>query len=304
MRKKALLLINPVSGIGKQKGIEKLVKLYIDKDRLDVDLKYTEYAGHARELSLDAADRYDMVVAVGGDGTVNEVGTSLIGSRTAMAIIPTGSGNGLARHLKIPMRLDKAVQLLNRHKVKKIDTVKVNDFYSLNVAGVGFDAYISHLFAKMKQRGLISYVKLVTRQFGVYEPSDYVLDIDGKKISQKAFLISFANSSQYGNNFYIAPDAKVDDGFFDVCIMNEFPKIAAPVLLMSMMSKENIGGYLERIIKAKEVLIEHKGRIPGHIDGEPVWFNDNVLVKVNPASLHVVVPRKTGKGSPRRLLIP
>ncbi len=292
MGKKALFLINPISGIGRQKNVEKLIKTYIDKEKLNVNVRYTEFAGHAKEMSREAVGIYDIVVAVGGDGTVNEVGTSLIGSGTAMAIIPTGSGNGLARHLKIPMRPEKAIQLLNRHKVMKIDTVRVNDLYSLNVAGVGFDAHISHLFARMKQRGLISYVKLVTREFGTYKASDYDLKIDGRDLSQKAFLVSFANSSQYGNNFYIAPDAKVDDGFIDVCVMNKFPKIAAPVLLMSMMSKENIGGYLERIVKAKNVLIEHTENLAGHIDGEPVWFGNKVSVRINPLSLNVVVPLK------------
>ncbi len=291
MIKKSLVLINPVSGIGKQKNVEKLIKAYIDKEKISANIKYTEYAGHAKELSLDAVGVYDIVVAVGGDGTVNEVGSSLIGSDTALAIIPTGSGNGLARHLKISMKPEVAVKLLNNHKVKKIDTLKVNEFHSLNVSGIGFDAHISHLFAKMKQRGLISYIKLVVREFGNYKACKYKVNIDGKAFKQKAYLISFANSSQYGNNFYIAPDAKVDDGFMDVCIMNHFPKIAAPVLLISKMSKENIGGYLEKIIKAKEVHIEHPKALLGHIDGEPVFFGKTVSVKVNPLSLNVVVPR-------------
>jgi len=282
MSKKALLLVNPISGIGKQKNIEKLIGSCIDKEKLEVDIKYTEYPGHAKELAGEAAGSHDIVVAVGGDGTVNEVGTSLIGSDTALAIIPTGSGNGLARHLNIPMRPEKALLLLNDYQVKKIDTIKINEFYSLNVAGIGFDAHVSHLFAKMKQRGLTSYIKLAVREFGNYKACKYSLNIDGDEFSQRAYLISFANSSQYGNNFYIAPDAEVDDGYIDVCVMNKFPKIAAPVLLISKMNKENIGGYLEKIIRAKEISITQSKGMLGHVDGEPVFLGKEVSVKINP----------------------
>ena len=290
MKKKALVLINPISGVGKQKLVERLVKENLDTKILSTEVEYTQYAGHAHTLAKNAIGRFDVVVAVGGDGTVNETGSALIGSDTALAIIPTGSGNGLARHLKIPMRPEKAIRVLNDLNVKKIDTIKINNRYSLNVAGIGFDAHVSHLFAKMKHRGLISYVKLVVKEFGRYEASEYSLVVDGKKMKLKAFVISFANSSQYGNNFYIAPDARVDDGLIDVCIVNKFPKIAAPALLMSMMSKENIGGYLEKIIKAKDIIVEQPESLKGHVDGEPVFFKDKIRVSVNPLSLNVVVP--------------
>jgi YegS/Rv2252/BmrU family lipid kinase len=290
MVKKVLVLINPVSGVGKQKDIAKFFKLHIDKEKIRIDIKYTGYAGHARELARSAVGRYDIVTAVGGDGTVNEVGSELVGTDTALAIIPTGSGNGLARYLKISMRPERAVKQLNDHVIKKIDTIKINEFRSLNVSGIGFDAHISHLFAKMKQRGLISYIKLVVREFGDYKACKYNLMIDGKKLSQKAYLISFANSSQYGNNFYISPDAKIDDGYIDVCVMNKFPKIAAPVLLISKMNKENVGGYLEKIVRAKNVEIEHPKALLGHIDGEPVFLGKKVSVSIDPLSLNVVVP--------------
>ena len=290
MKKKALVLINPISGVGKQKLVERLLDENLNTKKLKADVEYTRYPGHAHTLAKNAIGNYDVVVAVGGDGTVNETGSALIGSATALAVIPTGSGNGLARHLKIPMKPEKAIRVLNDLHVKKIDTIKINDRYSLNVAGIGFDAHVSHLFAKMKQRGLISYVKLVVKEFGGYEASEYALIVDGQKMKIKAFMISFANSSQYGNNFYIAPDARVDDGLVDVCIVNNFPKIVAPALLMSMMSKENISRYLEKIIKAKEIVVEQPVGLQGHVDGEPVFFEDKIRISVNPLSLKIVVP--------------
>ncbi len=293
MRKKALVLVNPISGVGKQKTIEKLINDNIDSALLSVDIEYTQYHGHARKLAKSAIEEYDVVVAVGGDGTVNEVGSTLIGTNTALAIIPTGSGNGLARYLKIPLNLQKAVGILNDFHLKSIDTIKVNDFYSLNVAGIGFDAHISHLFAQKKHRGLITYVKLIAAEFALYKAVVYDLIIDDVKLNIKSYLISFANSSQYGNDVFIAPDAEIDDGLIDVCIVNGFPKIVAPALLISMLGKDNIRGYLDKIVKAKKIVIEHPHDMLGHVDGEPIFLGKKVTVAINPLSLKVVIPKPT-----------
>ncbi len=290
MVKKVLILINPVSGVGKQKTIEKLISAKIDSTLLSVDIQYTQYHAHAHELAKGAVGKYDVIVAVGGDGTVNEIGTALISTDTAMAIVPTGSGNGLARHLKIPLNLGKAVALLNNFQTKCIDTIKINDLYSLNVAGIGFDAHISHLFAKREHRGVTAYMKLVASEFTTYKAGEYHLTIDNKELNTKAYLISFANSSQYGNNIYIAPDAEIDDGFIDVCIVNGFPKIIAPAMLISMLGKDNIRGYLDKIVKAKKIVIEHPDKLTGHVDGEPVFLGKKVTIEINPLSLKVIVP--------------
>ncbi|GAO30906.1 diacylglycerol/lipid kinase family protein [Geofilum rubicundum] len=153
MRKKILFIINPVSGIGRQKSIEGLILNDMDKQQWQTEIIFTTHKGHAYELSIRAAGFYNIVVAVGGDGTVNEVGRGLIGSKTALGIIPTGSGNGLARHLEIPFKINRALKALNNPIIKPIDVIKINDYYSLNVAGIGFDAFISHKFATKKNRG-------------------------------------------------------------------------------------------------------------------------------------------------------
>ncbi len=290
MRKKVLILINPISGFGKQKNIENLISDNVDATLLNVDIEYTKHQGHAHQLAKKAIGEYDVIVAVGGDGTVNEVGSALIGSNTALAIIPTGSGNGLARYLKIPLSPDRALQLLNSFHLKNIDTIKVNEFHSLNVAGIGFDAHISHLFAKKKHRGLIAYIRLVAAEFTGYKASGYSLKVDDVKMKVKAFLISFANSSQYGNNFHIAPDAQIDDGLIDVCIVRDFPKIATPALLVSMLRQDYTMGFFDKIVKAKNIVIEHPYNLSGHVDGEPVFLGKRIVVSINPLSLKVVVP--------------
>ncbi|TLX73520.1 diacylglycerol kinase family lipid kinase [Labilibacter sediminis] len=292
MTKKILFLINPVSGHGRQKTVEKLIESELDKEKLEVTIEYTKYKAHAREIAGQAVGKYDAVVAVGGDGTVNEVASKLVGTDTALAIIPTGSGNGLARFLHIPMRLTKAIQSLNWFNEKKIDTLKVNQYCSVNVAGIGFDAHISHNFEGRKLRGPLGYLQLITTEFGTYKADTYSMNINGSLLKRKAFLISFANSSQYGNNIHIAPNAKIDDGLMDVCIIDDFPKFTAPAMIYKLIERSINKDEKEEILRTKKVVINHPDIIKAHIDGEPVTLGKQAIIEINPLSLKVIVPPK------------
>ncbi|RLD70930.1 MAG: diacylglycerol kinase family lipid kinase, partial [Bacteroidetes bacterium] len=206
MKKKILYIINPISGIKKHNNIEQIINNETDISRFELSVKYTEYQGHGKELAIWAVNsKFDIIVAVGGDGTINEISSALINTDIIFGIIPKGSGNGLARFLNIPMNKRKAVQLINKMSILKVDTVQLNDFYYVNMAGVGFDAHIAHLFASYGKRGFKSYIELIFKQFKSYKSLNYNLIIDGKPIEKKAFLISFANSSQFGNEAHIAP---------------------------------------------------------------------------------------------------
>ncbi|MCT4590464.1 MAG: diacylglycerol kinase family lipid kinase [Carboxylicivirga sp.] len=289
---RVLFLINPVSGIGKQRAVEQAVESEIDHGKIDATIAYTEYAGHARELAREAVGKNDVVVAVGGDGTVNEVGSSLVNTTTALAIIPTGSGNGLARYLDIPLKVNKALQVINRMTIKDIDTLKVNDQVSLNVAGVGFDGHISHKFAKQKNRGPAGYVKLITREYTKYKSSVYRISIDGKTYELPAFMITFANSSQWGNNIHIAPQAKIDDGLIDVCIIKEFPMYEGPSLLISILDQSVDQRRYDVVTTAKEILIDSEDSLVAHIDGEPIELGNSAEIRIQPLSLRVIIPPK------------
>nr|WP_321451887.1 diacylglycerol kinase family protein [uncultured Carboxylicivirga sp.] len=290
MKNKILFLINPISGIGKQKTIENLLEKDFDTEKGEYEIQYTQYAGHAHELAKDAVNKFDAVVAVGGDGTVNEVGSALINSKTAMAIIPTGSGNGLARYLQIPLRINRAIQVINHMKIKNIDTLTINGKASLNVAGIGFDAFISHKFANIKERGPIAYMKMIPKEFANYKSQTYTISIEGEKYKLPAFLISFANSSQWGNNVHIAPQAKIDDGLIDVCIIKEFPKFTAPALLISLLDQSLDQRPYDVITRTKKILIECEESMLGHVDGEPVELGTKAEITINHLSLKVVVP--------------
>lgn len=290
MKRTAIYIINPASGIGRQKDLEKLIRQETDNNRMDIEVVFSERPGHAYTLSKEASGKYDVVVAVGGDGTVNEVGRGLIHSSSALGIIPTGSGNGLARYLEMPFKVNKALEVINKGTIKSIDVIKLNDYYSLNVAGVGFDAFISHRFAGKKKRGPLAYMQLISKEFPKYKSDRYTLEIDGETIELDAFLISFANSSQYGNNFHIAPQARIDDGLIDVCLIKDFPKYTAPALLISLVDQSIDKSKYDKIVKARKVTIAHPSPLLGHVDGEPVDFGKEAEIEIMPLALKVVIP--------------
>lgn len=289
MSKKILFIVNPISGVGRQKLIERLIDKKLDKTIYDFELAYTKASKHAIELSTDGAKRnFDVIVAVGGDGSVNEVGRSLIATKTALAILPTGSGNGLARHLKIPMNLEKAMERINKGNTIAIDTVKINNEYYLGMAGVGFDAHMGWEFARFGKRGFSSYIKVFLREYPKYKCQNYELTLDGKKINRNALLISFANGSQYGNNATIAPEADLTDGMIDVCILREFHLGHALFLARKLFNKKMHTSKFVETIRAKEITVKQNAET-AHIDGEPVLLGKEVVLRIDPLSLRVIV---------------
>ncbi len=290
MKKKICFIVNPISGIGRQKVIEKLIDQHLNRSLFDYEIAYTKAAKHATELAKKAvADNFNIVVAVGGDGSINEIGKGLIGSTAALAIIPAGSGNGLARHLKIPLDSKKAMDIINNAKEMMIDTMQFNNETFINIAGLGFDAHIGWEFAKFGKRGLSSYLKLIAREYPKYKAADYELIINGKSFHKKAFVISFANGAQWGNDAHIAPLADIADGFIDIAILKDFSFLNAISIGYRLFSKTlHKSPYLE-IIKTKEVIVKHANTI-AHIDGEPIEIGDTISIKVNPLSLKIIVP--------------
>ena len=285
-----MFIINPISGVGKQKVIKKLIDIHLDKDQFKVEIKYTERAKHAIEITQNNADKFDIIVAVGGDGSVNEIGKSLINSNTTLAIIPTGSGNGLARDLHIPMQIKKALSLINEGKTKSIDTIKINDNYFLGTAGVGFDAYISWKFDAALTRGILTYIKVAFKGFWTYKSSDYTVFYDGKETTiKKGLLVTFSNSKQYGNNIFISPKSKIDDGLVKLIIVKKFPFIYLPVFGYYLLSQQiDKFKFTEEISSKKITLTNPTNEV--HLDGEPIKMNTKLEVEVIPQSLNIIVP--------------
>jgi YegS/Rv2252/BmrU family lipid kinase len=294
---KIVFIINPFAGKRRKQVILDAITGKFPSGSYEV--VFTKYQGHAFEMAAKMlSEGHQYLVAVGGDGTVNEVASALINTPAKLGIIPSGSGNGLARHLHIPVQLIPALEVIVRHKIQVIDAGKVNGRYFFCTCGTGFDARVGKKFAKENKRGMASYIRATIHQYAVYSPKSYVLKTENKKIKLDAFLVTFANSGQYGNNAYIAPNAIINDGLLDLCILRPFPRTSTLELGLRLFFKNiDQSPYLE-IMRIKKASLKRKGKskITIHLDGEPVRTRAKLKVKVIPDALQVMVPatdRKT-----------
>src|SRR5690606_9887258 len=288
-RKRILFVINPISGGKKKTAFNKQVLEVLDLEKFDPTFKITDHANHAFELGKSAIEEgYDAVVAVGGDGTINELGSAILGTDMPLGIIPEGSGNGLALYLGIPLNESAAIRRINRFETTAVDTGVVNGRHFVNIAGLGFDASVSDRFAADNIRGPIGYLRSAINVLSDFQPSTYTLTIDGKEYRKEAFMVSVANSPQYGNNAYIAPQASINDGLLDVCIVKKFPLYLFPKMVFHLFTKSADQSEYVEIIPGKEITILRDERGPVHVDGEPVEMGKKLEITIKPRSLKVI----------------
>ncbi len=286
-----LFIINPISGGRGKLRIPDFIDKYLDKEKFSPNFVFSEYVGHAGELADEAATKnFDVIVAAGGDGTINEVASQVLKHKKILGILPLGSGNGLARFLNISKNLRYALSIINNFNVDEIDTAEFNQKCFFNLAGMGFDAHLSAVFSKDKKRGLSGYVKLGFKEVFNYKAQTYLINIDGTEYRRKAFAISIANSSQYGNDVYIAPNASVKDGLLDVCIIKPFPIIKLPVLGYVMLRGKAETSDMIEIINGKNIKIIRETAGAVHVDGEPLQMGTEIEAVIKPLSLKVIVP--------------
>lgn len=284
-------IINPISGVGSKRKIPKMIEQICERDGCMLDVSFTEYAGHASELTRKAIDEgADCIIAVGGDGTVNEIARAMIHSDVVLGIVPKGSGNGLARELHIPMDVRRALELIMKRHISTIDCCKANDRVFFCTCGVGFDAAVSQKFAGEKHRGSLTYIKNTIEEYLSYEPEVYELSVDDRTIKEKAFLVACANASQYGNNAFIAPHANIQDGQMDLTILSPFTPLDVAPLAIQLFTKQIDRNSKIKTMKARRVTIirQHAGVM--HLDGEPVMAESRIDISVIPHSLRVITP--------------
>jgi len=292
-KKKIIFIVNPKAGITPKSKvvIELLAGNIVPASRFIPEVVFTERAGHATELAKDAVVRgVDIVVASGGDGTVNEVACAMVNTGIPMGILPAGSGNGLARCLGISMSYALALRTIIRGKTKLMDVATVNDILYTSIAGIGFDAHVAQKFSEKFLRGMISYMQVTLNEYSSYKPLTYNLTIDGVSMEKQALMIIFANSDQFGFNTRIAPDAKVDDGLLDVCIIKKMP--ATQIVNIGyhmMMGTPAKSGYAE-YFKGKEITISTSTDPLMNIDGEAKIVKSPVQISIKPLALRVIVP--------------
>lgn len=287
---KIVFILNPISGTVSKAGLPELIERRLDHDRYAYEIWETQYAGHATELAAKAArEGVEAVVAVGGDGTVNEVGRALVGTETAMAILPCGSGNGLARHLLLPMSLERALDVVNAMEVHRLDYGLIDHRPFFCTCGMGFDAFISMKFAEAGKRGFTTYAENVLREGLKYKPETYEIEDEAGKRHYKAFLVSIANASQYGNNAFIAPQASMSDGLLDVVVMEPFDVLEAPQVVVEMMNKTLDKNVKIKTFRARHVRIHRHEEGLIHYDGDPVMAPADLDVSVVQRGIRVVV---------------
>jgi len=281
---------NPISGSRRHNRLDELIKHHLDVDKFAYDIRETVSPKDAMRLASAAVqEKFDIIVAVGGDGTINEIVHGISSNEMILGIIPTGSGNGLARHLGIPLEPEKAIRLINKMNVRRIDTATINGYPFVSIAGLGFDARVASKYKKLKQRGFMGYFRVVTREFFRYREREYSLTLNGEKINRKALLLSIANSNQFGYNTVIAPSAKADDGLLDVVIVRKFPLGELPRMIgLLFTEKIDHSPYIETWKTSELFIVRKRGRRV-NIDGEVIKMGREIFVRIQPASLQVIV---------------
>lgn len=290
MTKKSIhFIINPISGTGKQENIEEKISQEINSSSFDFFIHYTNEKGHATKIAQQLVlDKADVVVAVGGDGTVNEIAQALVNSPTILGIIPTGSGNGLARHLGIPQQVNRSLRLINTLNTKAIDSCSANNQFFVNVSGIGYDGHISHCFAKERKRGMKTYVKLILSEWWTYTVQDFQVYVNGIEVfTGAAVLVSFANGSQFGNNVIVSPESIDNDGEIELCILKPFNFYEIPHVLLALVSRRFHLHKKMQIIKCSSATIITQGA-KAHLDGEPKLLGDKIELWVLPKSIRVI----------------
>lgn len=290
-KKRIVFIVNPISGTQAKEEIIRDIDAMIDPERYSFEIVKTAYAGHATQIAQQAVeDGAHMVVAIGGDGTVNETARALVHTQTALGIIPCGSGNGLARHCHIPMDSKKAIEVINQGYTVCIDTGKVNEDPFFCTCGVGFDAFVSLKFAESEKRGLLTYLENTLHESLTYKPQTYIIEDEEGQFKEKAFLIACGNASQYGNNAYIAPHASLMDGLMDVTVLHPFTVLDVPQLAFQLFNKQIHKNECITTFRARKITIIREKEEVLHYDGDPKIGPQRLTVEIIPNSLNIVIP--------------
>ncbi len=286
-----LFIINPISGNGKKEKIASEIKQHFPQGEYDAKVLVTKFPGDATEIASQYLNKgYTKFVVVGGDGTVNETAKALVHSDAKLGIVPVGSGNGLARHLNIPLKISRSLEVIKKGKSRIIDYGRMNDQFFFCTAGVGFDAHIGDVFMKSGQRGFSAYFFSTLSEFRRYEPQKYRLKTPGGEVEKEAFLITFANASQYGNNAFIAPNASVEDGKMNVVVMKPFPIAKALSLGPRLFMKTILQSSYVETYTCSNISVQRPNNDVVHCDGESFEMGTELDAEIISEGLEVIVP--------------
>jgi YegS/Rv2252/BmrU family lipid kinase len=299
MNRKILYFINPVSGPKRKTILQQVLIEKTLEQNIFFEILFTIANGEYPFL-VDKINKegFTDVVICGGDGTVNQIASCLLGTDVNIGIIPIGSGNGLALAAKIPRNIYKALQIIFTGSPTFVDAFFINEKFSCMLCGVGFDAQVAHDFAMQPKRGLTTYVKQSVKNFIKAEPYRFDITHEGKTFSTEAYFISVANSNQFGNNFTIAPKASLQDGLLDIIVVKKMSKARMIWAILKQIRSGEVGTQEERNFHKKEVLyfqtdklIIHNHQLaPLHIDGDPAETSKKFKIEILPKAFRLILP--------------
>ena len=290
---KALFLVNARSGVKRRHNLADIIRHTCAQWSYDI-VACERKEDLEQIVDRAEADNVDVLYAVGGDGTVHETAKRLIGRRVALGVVPTGSGNGFARHIGLPMDLRASILACRGERIVTIDTARVNDAAFLGTMGVGFDAVVAHAFANAGTRGFRTYLRVGLREFRNFAAEEYEIEVDGERITRRAFVVAVANSAHYGNNARIAPLASLQDGLLDIVVVDDVSLFRALMLLPPLLrgTFHRVRGVT--VLRGHHIEIRRAAEGPAHLDGEPVVLGASLVVDIVPSSLRVLVADKAG----------
>ena len=301
-KRKILAVINPISGTSNKEFMPETIARCIDPDKFDVVVRFPQHASHATLLTEEAIkEGFYGVIAVGGDGTINEVAAALRDSSTALGIIPCGSGNGLARHLGIPMNVEKALEIINLDNIEALDYCTANDRPFFCTCGVGFDAHVSQKFAEARKRGPLSYIQKTLVEYLKYRCKTYSIEMNDRVVTENAFVIACGNASQYGNNAFITPRASMHDGLIDVTVIHPFTPLDTAVLGVLLFTRHIDPDTNINTFRTSELTMHRPKPDVMHIDGEPIMMDADIHIKCHKAGIKIFLP--VGDGDEKKSLL-
>lgn len=283
---KALFILNPNSGVP---PLNFIVSKDLNRRKDKLTCLKSLNVDHTEILIEENLKNYNIFIAAGGDGTVHSVASKLVGTKKILGVLPLGSGNGFAKEFGFKLNLRTLLSDIKRADSIDIDVIEINNKLCLNVAGIGLDSFVAHSFNKQKLRGFLPYILLTLKAFLQLRPFHVTIKCDGEVIvSEKLFVLTIANTRQFGNNAFIAPDARPNDGMFDLVLIKPFPKILGSVFIFKLFTKNlKESKYVKHIRTDKEIIIMTE-ETRFHIDGEPLKISGEVVVKIKSEALKVL----------------
>lgn len=283
---KPLFIINPISGV---QPVNYILSKELERKKKEVDTFKSHSIDETALIIRENLDKHNIIIAAGGDGTVHSVATQLVGSKKILGVLPLGSGNGFAREFGFKLNLRSLLSDIRKGESTNIDIIEINDKLCLNVAGIGLDSFVAHSFNDLKLRGFLPYFWLTMKTFLQLKPFYVKIKCEGEVIvSEKLFVLTVANTRQFGNNAFIAPEAKPNDGMMDIVMIKPFPKILGSLFVLRLFTKRiNNSKYVRHFKTDKEIVIE-TDETRFHIDGEPLDIKGSVIVNIRKNALRVL----------------